>query len=226
MPKGRLIVIEGTDGSGKNTQARLLTDALSGPDKPAKLISFPTYGTYSATMVEAYLAGKFGLDPESVNPKAASLFYAMDRYASFHDRTVPGSWGAMYDEGANIVADRYVTSNIVHQMEKLAKNAERAEFIRWLEETEYGILGLPRPDKVFFLHMPADVAWKLMEERAESDPSHKTDIHEKDRTFMERSLEAGLWAARFLGWTIVDCAVDGQPLSRAEIHHKILLGLS
>lgn len=242
MEKGLLIVIEGTDGSGKNTQAGLLVDAIqgrSGNDVPeagfrkaianlygswngaASLISFPRYGTYSATMVEAYLQGKFGKDPESVDARTASLFYSLDRFAAYRDRTEPGSWGQNYDDGGIVVADRYTTSNIVHQMEKLVGFKDRTDYIAWLQETEYGQMGIPKPDLVLFLDMPIEVTRELRKKRAQADPNHKNDIHEADEEFLERSRQSGLFAARYLGWKVIPCAVEGKPRGIGDIQADV-----
>lgn len=224
---GKLIVIEGTDSSGKNTQAKLLTEAMS-KTHSTTMVSFPQYGKYSAQPLEAYLAGKFGSDPELVNAYAGSLLYSIDRFCSYRDRTEPDSWGDYYDHNGIVVADRYTTSNIVHQMEKLAKSDKAAkDFIKWLYDIEYTKMGIPRPDTVIFLNMPTNVAKALNDARtAQSGGTHKsgskTDIHEKDYAYMERCRQSGLRAAKLDGWKVIDCAVDGKPLSIEKIHNLIM----
>ena len=143
--RGKLIVFEGTDGSGKATQSRLLCEHLDREGIPYQKIDFPRYGKPSAAMVQEYLDGNLGKKPGDVNAYAASMFYAMDRYASYKQ-----DWGAFYEAGGLIVADRYTTSNAVHQASKLPKS-ERDAYLNWLFETEYGLLGLPKPDLVLYL---------------------------------------------------------------------------
>lgn len=225
--QGKLIVIEGTDSSGKNTQAKLLTEALA-KNHSVTMVSFPQYGKYSAAPIEAYLAGKFGSDPELVNAYAGSLLYSVDRFCSYRDRTEPDSWGDCYDHNGIVIADRYTTSNIVHQMEKLAKSNEAAkDFIQWLYSIEYTKMGIPRPDAVIFLDIPTDIAKALNEARtAQSGGEHKsgskTDIHEQNYEYMERCRQSGLRAAALDGWKLINCAKDGKPLSIEEIHALIM----
>ena len=157
---GKLIVFEGTDGSGKATQSRLLCEYLEKKGIPYRHIDFPRYGKPSAAMVQEYLDGNLGKKPEDVNAYAASVFYAMDRYASYKQ-----DWGEFYDAGGLIVADRYTTSNAVHQASKLPEE-ERKAFLDWLFDLEYRLLGLPAPDLVFYLDMPTEVTEKLMRRRA------------------------------------------------------------
>ena len=148
---GILIAIDGTDASGKQTQSELLYKRLTDNGIKARLISFPAYENASSALVKMYLAGDFGKDPSDVNAYAASVFYAADRFATY--RT---DWGKDYNDGVVIIADRYVSSNMIHQASKCADNAEKDKFIAWLEELEYGHFGLPRPDKVLFLDMPTE----------------------------------------------------------------------
>ena len=146
--KGRLIVFEGTDGSGKATQSRLLCEHLRRDGVYLENINFPRYGKPSAAMVQEYLDGNLGKHPGDVNAYAASMFYAMDRYASYKQ-----DWGDFYEAGGLIVADRYTTSNAVHQASKLPEG-ERKAYLEWLFHTEYELLGLPKPDLVVYLDMP------------------------------------------------------------------------
>ena len=150
--KGRLIVFEGADGSGKATQAALLKEALTARGEQVKSVTFPNYESPAAGPVRMYLAGEFGAHPDDVSPYAASTLYAVDRYASYKS-----DWGAFYEAGGTVVADRYVTSNMVHQMTKLRSAKEKREFLQWLDAFEYGTLELPRPDLVILLDIPRDV---------------------------------------------------------------------
>ena len=162
---GRLIVFEGTDGSGKATQSRLLCEHLRRENIPYKNITFPRYGKPSAAMVQEYLDGNLGRRPGDVNAYAASLMFSMDRYASYKQ-----DWGPFYEAGGLVVADRYTTSNAVHQASKLLPG-ERKGFLEWLFDLEYGKLGLPEPDLVIYLDMPTEITEKMM--RAGRDLSEK-----------------------------------------------------
>ena len=146
--KGTLIVLEGLDGSGKATQAKLLAQHLKEAGKNVQEITFPDYASDSSALVKMYLAGQFGDKPDDVNAYAASTFYSVDRYASYKQ-----DWGAFYEAGGLVIADRYTTSNAVHQASKLPEE-ERSAFLNWLFELEYGKLGLPKPDLVVYLEMP------------------------------------------------------------------------
>ena len=149
---GKLIVIEGTDGSGKSTQFRLLTQRLENENIAFQKIVFPQYSEPSSALIRMYLGGEFGTNPSDVNAYAASSFYAIDRYASYKK-----IWGQWYEQGGLVICDRYTTSNAVHQTVKCPPQ-ERGEFLRWLDDFEHTKLGLPRPDLVLYLDMPTDQA--------------------------------------------------------------------
>ena len=216
--KGRLIVIEGTDSSGKATQSQKLYEALSKRRKTVMKISYPDYASPSSSLVKMYLGGAFGDRPEDVSGYAASLFFAVDRFASF--RT---SWKAFYEKGGWVVADRYTTANMVHQASKLEDKGEREAFVRWLWDLEFVKLGLPVPDCVVFLDMPPDISGALMEKRRNKITGEaEKDIHEKDAAYLRRSYENALEMAREKGWVVVPCARDGKVRSVEEIHGEIL----
>lgn len=161
MTHGTLIVLEGIDGSGKATQSALLEKKLKEAGKDVMHISFPDYASDSSALVKMYLKGDFGADPGDVNPYAASLFYAVDRFASYRMK-----WKDFYEKGGIIIADRYTTSNMVHQMTKYDDEEERTQFLSWLEKTEYGELELPRPDLVILLDIPLRMSEALVKARA------------------------------------------------------------
>lgn len=208
---GRLIVIEGLDGSGKSTQLQLLRERMTGE---VRFVKFPDYDSDSSALVKMYLSGQFGTDPNKVNAYAASAFYAVDRFASY--RT---SWGDDYDRGATILCDRYATSNAVHQASKLEGN-ERDSYLDWLYDFEFNKLGIPKPDAVIFLDMPVDVSQRLMTGRYQGDEGKK-DIHERDVAYLEHCRKAALYAASRLGWSVVSCAPDGVVRSREDISEEI-----
>ena len=208
---GRLIVLEGLDGSGKSTQLELLRKRMTGE---VRYVKFPDYASESSALVRMYLDGKFGTKPEDVNAYAASAFYAVDRYASFKT-----DWGADYLRGATVVCDRYATSNAVHQASKL-KDDERDSYLDWLYDFEFCRLGIPKPDAVIFLDMPIDVSQRLMSGRYDGD-ENKKDIHERDTAYLEHCRAAALYAAKRLGWSVISCAENGEVRSREDIANDV-----
>ena len=198
MSKGKLIVIEGLDGSGKATQAQLLAAHLKEEGLSVREITFPDYASDSSALVKMYLSGQFGPHPDDVNAYAASSFYAVDRYASYKT-----SWGGFYEQGGIVIADRYTTSNAVHQCSKLPSD-QWESFLRWLFDYEFHLLGLPTPDAVIYLQVDPAVSQKLMTARYHGDESKK-DVHEKDTAYLARSREAAEYCAAHLGWHTVHC---------------------
>ncbi len=212
---GKLIVIEGLDGSGKTTQVELLPQKLKSMGYDAKVISFPDYEDPSSTLVRMYLGGEFGNKPDSVNAYAASLFYAVDRYASYKRH-----WSDYYDNGGVVISGRYVESNAYHQMAKLPEN-EWEEYLEWLYKTEYERTAIPRPDLVIFLDMPTEVSSALMTSRYKGDET-KRDIHEKDRVYLESCRKAAKYAAEKCGWKVICCADGDRPRTIEDISQEIL----
>ncbi|MGM9607228.1 MAG: dTMP kinase [Oscillospiraceae bacterium] len=212
---GKLIVFEGTDGSGKSTQFARLCQRLEQEGKTFQRLIFPQYDKPSSALLRMYLNGEFGSHPEDVNPYAASTFYAVDRYASWKQ-----VWGEYYRQGGLVLADRYTTSNAVHQACKLPEQEWEA-FFRWLEDFEFEKLGLPRPDAVIYLDMPTDRAVSLL--RAREAATHtKADIHEVDTDYLALCRRTALRAADCLGWHRVACAgADGQVRSIEDISREI-----
>ena len=212
---GRLIVIDGLDGSGKTTQFGLLSEYLDNRGTSYKRICFPDYAEPSSALVKMYLAGEFGGSPDAVNAYAASSFYAVDRYASYKR-----FWEKDYQSGRLILAARYTTSNAIHQMAKLPRG-EWDRYLDWLGEYEYTLLGLPRPAAVVFLDMPPEVSQRLLSRRYAGDESRR-DIHERDRAYLLRCRETALYAAQRCGWAVVPCARDGEPLPEREITDRLI----
>ena len=211
---GKLIVFEGTDGSGKATQSELLCRHLETEGCAFRKITFPRYGKPSAAMVEEYLHGNLGKHPGDVNAYAASLFYAMDRYASWKQ-----DWGTFYEDGGLIVADRYTTSNAVHQASKLPEG-ERKAYLDWLFDLEYRLLGLPAPDLVVYLDMPTELTEKMMRKR-EAASGTQADIHEQDKAYLRRCRENANEVARLCGWTVIRCGRDGAPRTIEDIQSEV-----
>jgi len=211
---GKLIVFEGTDGSGKATQTRLLCERLTREGISYQEIDFPRYGKPSAAMVQEYLDGKLGKKPSDVNAYAASMFYAMDRYASYKQ-----DWGGFYENGGLIVADRYTTSNAVHQASKLP-DEERDVYLDWLFDTEYRLLGLPKPDLVIYLDMPTEITERMMRKREAATGTH-ADIHEQDEAYLKRCREGAKQVVKTCGWTVINCASGDEPRTPEEIHQQV-----
>lgn len=211
---GKLIVFEGTDGSGKATQAGMLGIKLKEQGVSFQKIDFPRYGNPFAEPARLYLDGALGKKPGDVSAYAASTLYAVDRYASYKQ-----DWGAAYEAGMLILANRYTTSNAVHQASKL-QPAERAEFLDWLFDLEYCRLGLPKPDLVLYLDLPTELSEQMLRQR-EHSTGIKADIHEQDDTYLRNCRMNAREIARDLGWSMVNCARDGQIRSVQDIHDEV-----
>ena len=212
---GKLIVFEGTDGSGKSTQFGELCRRLDGMGKEYQKLVFPQYDEPSSALIRMYLGGEFGNKPSDVNPYAASAFYAVDRYASLKK-----VWGAYYEEGGLILTDRYTTSNAVHQAVKCAPE-DRPAFLRWLDDFEHDKMGLPRPDLVIYLDMPTQKAVELLRGR-EAATHTKADIHELDTGYLAASRACALQAAQVLGWKKISCLdAEGALRPIRDIHEEI-----
>ena len=203
---GKLIVIEGLDGSGKSTQLELLREKLKKKGIESVKIKLPCYTDNSSALVKMYLAGEFGSRPEDVNAYAASSFYAVDRYASFKKH-----WGNDYNSGKLILADRYTTSNAVHQMTKLSEESWDS-YLKWLSDFEYNLMGIPEPDCVILLDMPVEVSQKLMTKRYSGD-ENKKDVHERDIEYLLSCRKAAKYACEKLGWNLIECSRNGEPRS-------------
>lgn len=212
---GKLIVIEGLDGSGKSTQLELLPENLRKNGIDSKTVSFPDYYSDSSALVKMYLNGEFGKKPDDVNAYAASLFYAVDRFASYKT-----NWGQYYNNGGVIISGRYTTSNAVHQTSKMPE-ADWQGFLDWLYDLEYNKVGIPKPDKVIFLDMPIDVSQKLLSGRYRGDEAKK-DIHESDTAYLEKCRKAAMFTAAYSDWTVIPCAQGDKPRSIADIANDIL----
>ena len=214
MGKGKLIVLEGIDGSGKSTQYHRLCQRMENDKIDYNHIVFPRYDKESSALLRLYLGGAFGTDPGDVNAYTASTFYAVDRYAGF-----ARGWKAFYDEGGVIVCDRYTTSNAVHQGSKL-EGAAQAEFFTWLYDLEYDKMGLPKPDLVLCLDMPTELA-HLLREKRDTQGVGDRDIHEHAERYLARCRETARLAAKHYGWTLISCVKDGQLRSIEDIHEEI-----
>ena len=214
MSKGKLIVLEGLDGSGKATQAKLLAEHLAAQGVPVQKITFPDYASDSSALVKMYLSGEFGQRPDDVNAYAASTFYAVDRFASYKTK-----WGNVYRQNGLIISDRYTTSNAVHQCSKLPP-MHWDGFLEWLFEFEYKKLGLPAPDAVVYLAVDPDVSQRLIAQRYHGDESKK-DLHEADFSYLLSCRDAALYAAQRCGWEVLSCCDGESPLPIDTISQMI-----
>lgn len=212
---GKLIVIEGLDGSGKATQAQRLFDSLKSRNKDVIQVSFPDYESDSSALVKMYLKGEFGTDPNAVNPYAASSFYAVDRYASYIR-----NWRQFYIKGGIVIADRYTTSNAIHQCAKLPEE-KWSEFLEWLFHYEYELLGILSPDQTIYLHVAPKVSQRLMTERYAGDESKK-DIHEANAGYLSKAYKAAAYCSSKLKWDIIECSNGDSMRIIDDIHEEVI----
>lgn len=214
--KGKIIVIEGTDGSGKQTQTEALYERLKNEGHKVKRISFPSYGTVCAAPVVMYLNGEFGTNANDVDSYIASTFYALDRYASFKTE-----WEKYYNEGYILIMDRYSTSNAVFQAAKLPED-EKDKFLDWLWEYEHNLYKIPQPDKVLFLNVHPDDAAKLIKDRLNKfSGEEQKDIHERDSAYLLKSYENALYVSDKYNWERIDCVSEGEFKSIIDINNQI-----
>lgn len=210
--KGKLIVIEGLDGSGKSTQIEFLKNKLN--KNNVHQIKLPDYDSPSSSLVKMYLGGEFGKHPEDVNAYAASAFYAVDRFANYKTK-----WKEYYDNGDIVISDRYTTSNAYHQATKIPEK-DRKAFFKWLENFEYELINIPKPDVVIYLDMPVEISQKMMSERYCGD-ENKKDIHESNISYLLQCREAALSAADEMGWKVIKCNVGDHPRTIEDIGNEI-----
>jgi dTMP kinase len=211
----KLIVIDGIDGSGKATQSAKLQGALLQKGERVKKISFPDYNAKSSTLVKMYLAGDFGSDASLVNPYAVSTFYAVDRFASFSL-----GWKQDYSSLGYIIADRYTTSNAIHQMSKLGEE-EWEGFLRWLDDLEYGKFGLPRPEITIYLDVDPEICSGLLTKRCKETGGACKDLHERDTDYLENCRKAAIYAADKLGWKVITCCDENGLLPEGIIARRV-----
>ena len=214
---GKLFVIDGTDGSGKQTQFNKLMERLDKDGIKYKAISFPNYDSPSSSLVKMYLSGEFGTDPKTVSPYVASTFYAADRFATYQK-----DLKQFYEDGGIILADRYITANMIHQTGKIKDNKERDKFLDWVWDLETNIYGLPAPTEVFFLNMPPEKALELIKNR-NNKFSHNSvkDIHERDPEHIKDAYEAACYVSKKYNWFEIKCIKDDKVRAAEDIHNEI-----
>lgn len=214
---GKLFAIEGTDGSGKQTQFNKLCERLKQDGIDFRTVSFPNYESNSSALVKMYLSGEFGSNAKDVSPYIASTFYAADRYATFKT-----GYQEYYDNGGIILADRYTTANMVHQAGKIYDKAERKKFLDWLWDYEFNLYGLPIPTEVFFLNMPVEKAMELMKNRENKFTKDQVkDIHERDKNHLIDAHSAACDVAKDYNWFEINCVKDDKIRTIEDIHEEI-----
>ena len=214
---GKLFVIDGTDGSGKQTQFEKLKERLNKDGIEYRTVSFPNYDSPSSSLVKMYLSGEFGTNAQEISPYIASTFYAADRYATFQT-----GYKKYYEDGGIILADRYTTANMVHQAGKIKDKEERDKFLKWLWDFEFKLYGLPVPTEVFFLNMPTEKALELMKDRKNKfDENAKKDIHESNETHMKDAYKAACDVAKDYNWFEIKCMKDNELRTIDDIHEEI-----
>lgn len=214
---GKLFVIDGTDGSGKQTQFKKLMERLEKEGIKYKSVSFPNYESESSSLVKMYLSGEFGTDPKTVSPYVASTFYAVDRFATYQKELKD-----FYENGGIILADRYITANMVHQAGKIKDQEERNKFLNWVWDLETNIYGLPKPDEVFFLNMPPKNSLELIKDR-DNKYSHNNikDIHERNAEHIKDAYDAACYVSKKYNWFEIQCVKDDKIRTIEDIHNEI-----
>ena len=214
---GKLFVIDGTDGSGKQTQFDLLKKRLDEEKIDYRTVSFPNYESPSSSLVKMYLSGEFGENAKDVSPYIASTFYASDRYATFQKE-----YKEYYKNGGIILADRYTTANMVHQAGKIDDEKEREKFLNWLFDLEFNLYGLPVPNKVFFLNMPPEKVKELIKNRENKfTHNNKKDIHERDEKHLQDAYNAACSLVEKYNWNEIKCVRNNEIRTREDIHNEI-----
>ncbi len=217
--KGKLIVIDGTDGSGKTTQINLLAKKLKSEGYKVKTIHFPHYENFFGGFIGHCLTEQY-YNFINVHPKIVSALYAADRWESSEEIR------KYLKEGYVVVLDRYVSANQIHQGGKIANARKRASFLKWLDEMEYGVFKIPRPDITLYLSLPLHLVEVLIKDRNKKSvrayAGNKKDVHEVDLEFKKNSIKSAVWLSRFLkNFIKIDCAPKGKLLGREAIHEKV-----
>lgn len=214
---GKLFVIDGTDGSGKQTQLGELKNRLDKEKIDYRVVSFPNYDSKTSTLVKMYLSGEFGTNSKEISPYIASTFYAADRYATYQTELKE-----YYEKGGLILADRYTTSNMIHQAGKIQNKEERDKFLKWLWDFEFNIYKLPIPTEVFFLNMPVEKSLELIANRDNKfTHNSKKDIHESDKNHLIDAYYAACDVAKDYNWYEVKCVKDDKIRTIEDIHEEI-----
>jgi dTMP kinase len=219
--KGKLIVIDGTDGSGKSTQVGLLVKRLKKEGKKVRVVDFPEYyKNFFGAFIGHCLTEQY-YNWLNVHPKIASIAYAADRFESSKNIN---KW---LKNGEIVIANRYVSANQIHQGGKISNNSKRNDFIKWLDKMEYEVFGIPRPDVTLYLGLPIELVLKLLKDRDSSKMKRaylkkKKDIYENDKAFLVNSIKSAVWLSKKIpNFIKIDCSKRGEVLSREAIHEMV-----
>ena len=216
---GKLIAIDGVDASGKQTHTELLAEHFEDMGKKVRRLSFPVYACESSALVKLYLNGSMGKNAEDVDAYAASTFFAADRFATYRM-----DWHEDYEDSDTlIIADRYVSSNMIHQASKIGDFAEKDKFLDWLYDFEFNLYKIPKPTMTVFLDMPPKYGKMLLSGRNNKfSGEEKLDIHESDFSYLEKSYENAKYVAEKFRWKTVPCVTDGNIRPIADIQADIV----
>lgn len=220
VKKGKLIVIDGADGSGKTTQTNLLIKHLRKDGEKVRFIHFPRYKENFFGKFIGHCLSEQYYNWVNIHPKIASVMYAADRWESKEE--IKDS----IKEGYVVVMDRYISANQIHQGGKIANLGKRESFIKWLAEMEYKVFKIPKPNLTIYLSLPIEIVLKLIKKRdykgARAYLGSKKDVHEKDKNFLKNSIKSALWLAKTQkNWVKINCAKDGVVDIRENIHNEI-----
>ena len=216
---GKLIAIDGVDASGKQTHTELLADYLTEKGYKVRRLSFPMYDSETSTLVKMYLSGKLGKTADDVDAYCASTLFAADRFASFRS-----DWQKDFEDPDTIlVADRYVSSNMIHQAGKIEDEKEKEKFLDWLFDFEFNLYKLPKPDVTIFLDMPPEYGRRLMEGRDNKFSGNaELDIHERDFSYLEKSYNNAKYVSEKFGWNHVLCVENGEIRTISDISKEVI----
>ena len=219
-PKPIIIVIEGIDGNGKQTQTSLLKNYLLTKNIPVTSQSFPNYSSDSSGPVKMYLGGQLSSSANEIKAYQSSVLFAVDRFC-----TIKLLFQQPFQENSILIFDRYVSSNMLHQGGKIEDTNELETFLNWLDDLEYNIMCLPRPDITIFLDMPPQASIALAAQRKELKTGTKEDIHEKDSSHLIHAYNTGKYIANKYKWDIINCVNEKNELRSEEEIHKDIINL-
>lgn len=213
--RGKLIVIDGSDGSGKTTQWDLLKKRFKKEKVPYFNVDFPIYGSFFGKFIKRYLYGEFG-DPKKLNPYYSSFPYALDRF--FYKEKI----NKALQVGKVVLANRYVASNEIYQGAKLKNSKEKEEYLQWINKLEYEILESPKPDLMIYLYVPVKISKQLLEKRASKDKKRKIDEHESGFAYQEKVVKNSKYLCdKYKNWQLINCIKEGELLSKKDVHEKV-----
>lgn len=209
--KGKIIVFEGLDGSGKCTQSKLLFEYLKKRRENVHWESIPNYNSSSSSPIKMYLNKEITNNLYDINEYSTSSFFAVDRVINYFQ-----TWKKIYENGSIIICDRYSTSNMIYQLAK-TKKSKWDEFLEWVEDYEYNKLTLPSPDMVIYLKVPIKISQDLIKKR--SSP----DLYESNKDFLKKCSEAADYSSKKFNWNVINCSQNGEKIdSIEEISEKIV----